>query len=95
MPKKERIWGHFVKFGMVLWHLEFRPHVRLIINGGQFVPLEMILWHSKAISAAVDQALKPVLLDKLKMLNILMFCAFFDHWCQMGNQMAFIRPGSL
>ena len=43
---------------MVLWHLEFRPHVRLIISGGQFVQLEMILWHSKAISAAVNQALK-------------------------------------
>ena len=49
---------------MVLWHLEFKPHVRLIKNGGQFVPLEMILWHSKAISAAVDQALKPILLKQ-------------------------------
>ena len=80
---------------MVLWHLESRPQVRLTINGGQFVPFEMILWHPKAVSAAVDQALKPVLLDKMKMLNILVFCAFFDDWWQMGNLGAFIRPDLL
>ena len=71
MPKKERIWGHFVRFGMVLWHLESRPQVRLTINGGQFVPLEMILWHSKAISAAVDQALKPILNTSRQVKNAL------------------------
>ena len=69
---------------MVLWHLESRPQVRLIISGGQFVPLEMILWHSKAISEAVDQALKPVMLDKLKMLYILVL---FKHvfWLLIAN----------
>ena len=61
---------------MVLWHLESRPQVRLTINGGQFVPFEMILWHSKVNSAAVDQALKPVLVDKKKMLYILVFTRF-------------------
>ena len=47
------------------------------------------------VSAAVDQALKLELLDKLKRLYMLLFFAFFDDWCQMGNLRAFIRPGSL
>ena len=61
--KKDLGGKYYVKSGMVLWHLEFRPQVRLIRNGGQFVPLEMVLWHLKDISAAVELALKPVLLD--------------------------------
>ena len=93
--KERKIWGYYVRSEMVLWHLEFRPQVRLTIYGGQFVPLEMVLWHSKDISAAVELALKPVLLDKLKVLYILVFNTFFDDWWQMGNLRAFIRPGSL
>ena len=80
IPKKERFGGYYVRFGMVLWHLEFRPQVRLIKNGGQFVPLEMVLWHLKDISAAVELALKPVLLDIRQEENALHFgvYTFFD-----------------
>ena len=80
---------------MVLWHLKSRPQVKLTINRGQFVTSEMILWHSKVISASVDPVMKLVQLDKFKKLYILVFCAFFEDWCQMGYPSAFIRPGSL